>query len=246
MDGRLAEAILTVITHAVARHRGVRTITDRSTAFSHLHTAEEAGLTAALLPDASGSPDRPTPPIRADDVRHAYAALAVRAVLPADLDRVPAPAIVRARKTLRSEFDAFTAHLDDAMQRFEHIARSSDPAHLDADLHELFDTRLDSARQELETGLTRLGLRPVSAVLGARDLALPAGAAALLHSTGASTAVTTAAGAAIMFTSAARAAVVESRTQRHTAPGYLLGLREELTPKGVIDRFRRAARHRRG
>lgn len=92
---------------------------------------------------------------------------------------------------------------------------------------------------ELETGLRKLGLEPVRAVLGMKTLQLPAVAA-----TGAGLPI--AAGqsglVAAQFVASSIQAYQAAQQRRRSAAGYLLGLHRELSPRGVVDRVRRLFR----
>ncbi len=147
------------------------------------------------------------------------------------------------RRTLAAEFDAFREHLASLNDRFSELTQTEDPAILRARLEDLVEADLARPLAELERGLRHLRWEPVRAVLGRSSLALPV-VFDLLPETAQLPVVAGAAGmvAATVIGSGARVRE-EARARRRSAAGYMLGLREELNPTGVVDRMRRVFRH---
>jgi hypothetical protein len=147
--------------------------------------------------------------------------------------------VVKARRTLAAEFDAFCAHLDSLSGQFAELGQIEDQQILRVRLEILVGRDLRRPTAELGRGLRQLGLQPARAVLGMKSLQLPAAAAAAASGVG----LPLVAGQAGLVTAQFIASSVQARQtaeeRRRSAAGYLLGLHSELTPKSVVDRVRR-------
>ena len=180
------------------------------------------------------------------DLTSMYAVLALNTVLPADLGTIPAERIVRARRVLADEFDAFRHHLDALSTSFADLSSSEDPAVLNARLRLAVDRDIRTALNEIERGLRSEGLEPVRAIFSLKTPEVPI-VLAVLGTTFAGGGglpkflLDTGAIAACFVSSASRARAAKSKLRRSPG-GYLLGVREELNPHGLIDRIHRAAR----
>ncbi|MCM3920285.1 DUF6236 family protein [Frankia sp. AiPs1] len=239
MHPQLASVYLTALADRVAHANDLVPVTDQPGHLGVLNGWTVETLTHALLSDQTDR--QPTGTV--DDVSALYAAIAIQTVVPAGLADIPVAQIVDARRTLAAEFDAFREHLASLNDRFSELTQTEDPAILRARLEDLVEGDLARPLAELERGLRQLRWEPVRAVLGRSSLALP-GVFALLPETARLPVVVGAGGmvAATLIGSGARVRE-EARDRRRSAAGYLLGLREELNPTGVVDRIRRVFRH---
>ncbi|MFG3423417.1 DUF6236 family protein [Micromonospora sp. NPDC048063] len=168
-----------------------------------------------------------------------YACLALRSVLPAGLEQVSAQDIVRARRTLAVEFDAFRAHLTGLGDEFAQLDGIEDPEILRARLAAMVEADVGSSVRELERGLRALGLEPVRAIFGLKSLELPAVAALAAHALNLSPVIGAGGMLAVQAFTAVREAHRSAGERRTSAAGYLLGLRAELDPPGALERARR-------
>lgn len=238
MHPRLALVYLAALADRVAQGNDLATVTDQATSHGVLNGWTMETLARVLLADDSA--ERPAATV--DDITAMYAAVAILTVIPAGLSDVPVERIVRARRTLAAEFDAFRDHLASLADQLGALAQIEDPAILRTRLELLVQRDLRRSTDDLERGLRQLGLEPARAVLGMKSLELPATAAAAASGAG----LPIAAGQAGLVAAQLVASGVHShrqgRDRRRGAAGYLLGLREELNPTGVVDRVRRMFR----
>jgi hypothetical protein len=89
-------------------------------------------------------------------------------------------------------------------------------------------------------------VRGAGAVLAMKSLELPAVAAAAASPVGLPVAASQAGLVAAQFIASSVRAHHTAEQQRRSAAGCLLGLRKELSPRGVLDRLRRMFRHASG
>jgi hypothetical protein len=192
---------------------------------------------AVLLEDPGGpeTPPRPNSPATG-----LYACAALKAVLPDGIEHVPVETIVRARRTLSDEFDAFRVHLEELSEEFSRLEGVEDPGILKARLESMVDRNLTRPVQELERGLRVLGLEPVRTVFGLKSLELPAVAALGAHALSLSPLAGAGGAIAIQLFASTRTARRTAAERRTSAAGYLLGLRRELDPVNALGRARRA------
>jgi Family of unknown function (DUF6236) len=238
MHPRLGSVYLAALAERVAQANGMAVITDQSAAYGVLNGWELGTLARVLLSDDDDDrAGRPT-----GEVAALYAALAIRAVVPEGLADIPADRIVEARRTLAAEFDAFCLHLDSLSAQFTELARVEDPAVLRARLEVLVGRDLRRPAAELDQGLRKLGLQPARAVLGMKSLELPAVAAAAVSGAGLPVVAGQAGLVAAQFIVSGIQAHQAAEERRRSAAGYLLGLRKELSPRGVVERVRRTFR----
>lgn len=192
-------------------------------------------LGAALL-EAGGRPAAGEP------ASTLYASAAVQAVVPADLEHVTVEQIVRARRTLAAEFEAFRAHVAALGEDFARLDGVEDRGILRSRLDAMVDRDLTRPAAELERGLRSLGMQPVRAVLGMKSVELPVVAALAAEAASVSPLAGAGGAVAVQLVAATRTARREAAERRTSAAGYLLGLRRELDPVGALTRVRRALR----
>ncbi|RGC65636.1 hypothetical protein C5N14_27425 [Micromonospora sp. MW-13] len=168
-----------------------------------------------------------------------YACAALRSVLPAGLEQVSAQDIVRARRTLAAEFDAFRAHLTGLAEEFARLDGIEDPEILRARLAAMVELDLSGSIRELEQGLRALGLEPIRAMFGLKSLELPTVAALAAHALHLSPVIGAGGMLAVQAFTAVRSARESAGERRTSAAGYLLGLRAQLDPPGALERARR-------
>ena len=92
---------------------------------------------------------------------------------------------------------------------------------------------------DLDRGLRRLKLQPARAVMAMKSLELPAVAAAAVSGVGLPVAATQAGMAAAQFIASSIQVQQIAEERRRSAAGYLLGIRGELNPTGIVERVRR-------
>jgi hypothetical protein len=235
MHPHLVAVYSCALAHRIAQANDLALVTHDPRLFALPSNWTMDELSATLLGDHP-------PRMRADGGGAAamYAFAVTQAVVPADIEQLPAEKIVLARRRLSDEFSAFRAHLVSLGDELARIGSVEDVAILRSRLELLAERDLVKATRELERGLRALGLRPVRAVLGLKSLELPAAGALVAHAANLSPVV--GAGSAVVFQLVASVgrARREAATQRATGAGYLLGLRRQLSPGGALARVRRA------
>lgn len=230
MERRLAQIYVTALAHSVAAKNDMPLITDQQ-----------------------GLPDYPQGlghllalPLRGDPETTMYAVLALNAVLPADLGTIPVERIVRARRVLADEFDAFLQHLNTVSESFANLSGSEDTAVLNARLELAVDRDFRAALRELERGLRSQGLEPVRSLFSLKTPEVPIVLSVLgttfVGGGGLPKTLLDVGAVAACFVSSTIRARADRYSLRHSPAGYLLGLREELNPHGLIDRIRCAER----
>lgn len=232
---RLGAVYLAALANRVARANRMPVVTDQAQSYGALNGWEIDTLARVLLADE----DDHCPPTRpAEEISAVYAALAIQAVVPAGLESLPVERIVQTRRKLAPEFDAFCGYLDSLSTQFAEFEQIEDPAVLSARLEIMLGRDLLRPIEDLKRGLRRLGFQPAGAVLAMKTLELPAVAAAAASGI----ALPAAAGQAGMAAAQLIAAGVHARQaaeqSRRSAAGYLLGLRGQLSPTGVLYRLR--------
>jgi hypothetical protein len=240
VDPQLADVYLAALAERVARANGMPLVTDQPRAHGALNGWDVETLARVLLAgDADDMPAAREP----DGIAALYAAVAISTVVPRGLADVPVKRIIAARRMLADEFDSFREHLDSMAERFTELAEIESPEVLRARLKILVERDLRRPTATLEAGLRQLGMEPARAVLGMNSLALPATAAAVAAGAGVPVAVGQAGMVAARFIGSGLRARRSSREMRRSAAGYLLGLRLELDPRGIVERVRRTIRH---
>ncbi|SFP24405.1 hypothetical protein SAMN05421810_1025 [Amycolatopsis arida] len=240
MHPALVRVYSVALADAVAEANRMRPVTDQDDVYGALSGWTVDELAAVLLADEAGGDGGKAPPRPdAEAVAASYAVLAVRTVVPKGLEHVPVKKVIKARRALAGEFHAFRAHLEALAPVFAELAEIPDPAVLRARLELLVERELTLPTADLERALTQLGLEPAKGVLSLSSPQLPALAGAALTAAGLPPVVGQAGHVAAQLVGATAGTRRSSAQQRRTAAGYLLGLRERLEPRGVVDRFRR-------
>jgi len=218
-------------------------VTDQPDSYGALNGWKLDTLARVLLSDDTDD----YPPDRADgEVAALYATLAIQAVVPKGLESLPVERIVEVRRKLASEFDAFCAHLDSLSVQFTELAQVEDPVILRARLEVMVGRDLLRPTSDLDRGLRQLDLQPTRAVLGMKSLELLAIAAAAVSGAGLPVVAGQAGMAAAQFIASSIQTRQAAEQRRRSAAGYLLGLRGELNPAGVVERVRRMFRRASG
>lgn len=176
----------------------------------------------------------------ANEIAELYALLAVKAVVPRNIEAVPVETIIKARTKLAVEFDVFPEHLNTLAEEFSNLAQMENLTILQERLQMLVDRDLRRPTAALERNLRQLGLEPASAVLGLKTLDLPALAAAATSAAGLPAVAGQAGLASARLVAASARARSKRREARQSSPvGYLLGLKRQIGRRGLVQRIRR-------
>jgi hypothetical protein len=236
MHPRMVSVYSCALAARIAQVNSLVPVTDvnQFLALSDLWTADDLG--AALLQDTR---PKGTSPI---DSRASvlYACAAVRAVIPANIEHIPIDQIVRVRKLLSDEFDAFSEHIDAMKAEFALLDEIQDARILQARLESMVERDLTKPTRDLKRGLRALGMDPVRAVFGLKSLELPAVAALAAQALQLSPIAGAGGAITVQLLTSIRTVRRTAKERRNSAAGYLFGVRRELDPVGTLTRGRRA------
>ncbi|MBB4907251.1 DUF6236 family protein [Actinophytocola algeriensis] len=212
---RVTSAYTSLLMHRVADANELSLVTDQVAA--HAAVTNAADLVLDLLDDGH-------PAVRTTgDVASAYSVTAIETVVPADLAQVPVDKIIKARRELAVQFDAFRAHLGTLSREFTEIAAIDNGEVMRARVEMLVHDQLDQAVKDLRRELRTLGLQPAQALLSLKTLTPPALVAAASGIAGLPSVIAGAGTAAAYFVGTAHAARREARVRKRSPAGYLLG-----------------------
>jgi hypothetical protein len=176
MHPRLADVYMSTLADALAEDNNLQPVTDET-----LHHLAVGGwdlphLAQALL----GESLMVGPAGGGVDTSRALGMLAVDAVVPNDLDRVPVDRIVNVRKNHGDEFDAFRTYLDQLASGLASL-NVQDPMIMQAYLEEEYNTKLAPKLDDLRKGLRKSKLETTMGAMNV-ETTLPAliGSAAAL------------------------------------------------------------------
>ncbi|MGW8779497.1 DUF6236 family protein [Streptomyces sp. NPDC055796] len=234
VDPALAWAYKCALTQEIARRTAFAPVTDQLEAHAATDDWTAERITGTLLGSAA-------PAVGRESAQATLAMMAVRCVLPANLNHVPAERIVRLRTQYADEFVAFTTAVDAATSDVvEATQEVTDQAAFRMHLQGAFDLHLAHPLESLRKAINGLKLDTVYTALTIKpEVTVPgAGLGWLLGGT------STAVGTGIAFAALAtrQAAARERDALVSSSPaGYLLRVEKELQPVTVLNRVRRVA-----
>jgi hypothetical protein len=174
VDPAIAAVYVSALAERVAKANDLAVVTDGEGTYGTLNGWDMETIANVLLGDDQAEEGV----IDVDQVGALYAAVAVKVAVPAGIRDVPVEKIIKARRKLAPEFDAFRDHLSLLSDRLTELGKIRDPSVLEARLELMVERDLRRPTQELESKLRQLGLEPAQAVLGLKSLELPVAAAA--------------------------------------------------------------------
>jgi Family of unknown function (DUF6236) len=150
MHPRLADVYMSTLADALAESNDLQPVTDET--LDHLavggwdlpHLAQALLGESLMLGPAGGGVD----------ISKALGMLAIEAVVPSDLDRVPVERIIKVRKNHGDEFDAFRTYLDQVAGGLASL-NVQDPLIMRAYLEEEYNTKLAPKLDDLRKGLRK-------------------------------------------------------------------------------------------
>ncbi|MFC9894574.1 DUF6236 family protein [Nocardia sp. NPDC127579] len=236
MHRELAGVYLTVLADVLAARNGMTPITDQP----RLHAAASGWNVAAIAQILLH--ENEIRPVQADPTQ-AFAIMALQAVVPRDLDRVPVSRIIEARKRLLPEMLAYREFLDSLTDFFAELAECPDPEIRSARLRLKVESEVVRSMQTMEREIRRLDLQPAKAVLSLQSLAPPAVLGTVSAAAGLSPGMTSIGVAAGCVVGASAATLRRRQEVRAEHPlGYLLGLKQELGPTDLVAKVRSGMR----
>jgi Family of unknown function (DUF6236) len=227
------------LTEEVARRNRLAATTDQLPAY--------AALAGAAMP-ATPTANTMSAPATSTDVETAFGLLAVTAVIPADLDLIPAEKIIEVRRRFGQQFDRWRQNIDGLGAALaEQLRAVESPEILAAYLDDAVRQYSTAPVEDLRRGLTAIGIDMADQAINGR-FELPAGPAAVLAAAGlaAQPHIAAAAGIAAGAVAIRRAGSRRARAASLKPAAYLLSVRETLTPQTWITRVIRGMRRMAG
>jgi hypothetical protein len=238
MHRHLAAVYLAVLADVTARDNRMTPVTDQPVMLAATAGWTVDAMAGILLGSDVGSAAGTGP-----EYSHAFALLALQAVVPGDLAHVPVERIIEARRRLQPGLIRYREFLDSLAADLAEISQVPDPGVRDAKFANRVESLIKAPVDAMERELGRLGLKPARAILSMQTLAPPAVLGLIANSAGLPPVVTSA-GVAAGCLAGATGTVLDQRRQvlaSHPA-GYLLGLRQELSPGDTVARIRAGIR----
>jgi hypothetical protein len=219
------------LTEEVARRNRLAATTDQLPAYAAL-----AGAAMPATPTASTTAALAT----SAGVETAFGLLAVSAVIPADLDLIPAERIIEARRRFGRQFDRWRQSVDVLGAALAQQLRAVEsPEILAAYLDDAVRQYSTAPVEDLRRSLTAVGFDMADQAVNSR-FELPAGLAAV--GLASQPHIAAAAGIAAGAVAIRRAGARKARAASLAPAAYLLSVRETLTPQTWITRVIRAMR----
>jgi hypothetical protein len=231
MHPKLAAAYLGTVAARVCEANRYQPVTDQVEPAVPAPSTELGASTRLLL----GAEDRGI-----EEGTDLYVMLALRYAVPANLEQVDPATIIECRTELAEELQHFRDHV--AVQQEELTELASIPERrrrLEA-FAEHVEQRVEVPLRALEKGLRLHKLEPTRSLLLAGSFAPPAAVSAALATAGAlNPAIATAVGAvAAIGTAWWQVGNIRAAAKAASPVGYLLDVRDRLTPTGLVDRVR--------
>lgn len=219
------------LTEEVARRNRLAATTDQLPAYAAL-----AGAAMPATPTANAMSALAT----SAGVETAFGLLAVTAIIPADLDLIPAEKIIEARLRFGGQFDRWRQNVDGLGTALAQQLRAVEsPEVLAAYLDDAVRQYSIAPMEDLRQGLTAVGIDMADQAMNSR-FELPAGLAAV--GLASQPHIAAAAGIAAGAVAIRRAGSRKARATSLAPAAYLLSVRETLTPQTWITRVIRAMR----
>lgn len=227
MHPRLASLYLCALADRLAHRNRLAAVTDQPQVHGALNGWTVDTLARLILGAGAATEGAVAP----DDIAYSFTVLAIATVLPAGLDRIPFHAILQLRERLAGRMYEYRRFLETQTGPFTEIASITDENLRKERLKILVEGEIAPRVTELEQSLRSAGFQPVKAILSMKTMAPPAVVAAVAPHLGVPSVV--AAGAT--FAGCLISAGLDTRQQANRAltespAGYLLGLRQGLSP----------------
>jgi hypothetical protein len=168
------------------------------------------------------------------DIQATFALIALTAVVPKDLDKIPMTKIIEIRQRYGTEFDNWHDHIDSiGAWLAQNLRDIESPSMLDAYLQEAVQRYQTEPLRRLRRGLTDLGVETAHLAVNSK-YELPAA----LATAGLATQpyLAAAAGIAVAVTGLRRMTRDKARAKLQSPVTYLLNVEEELSPTSLLDR----------
>lgn len=227
---RLGDVYITALAEAMAPRIGARPLAERGT--DHVAVS---GLTLERLTDALLNDDgmRPGPQHQDTEIEEAMATIALRYVVPADPDSIPATEIVSFRNKYQEDRGQFQAEIVKIIKELGYVKEMTNPDDIRRHLQSEYDKRLAGKVKQLEKAMQTVGWNTVENAMAA-SWAVPAGLGAVFASLGLAGAVTGAAGVAFAGWSMLRKRrKAIDDLLKPSAEAYLYRAKKALSPEAL-------------
>jgi hypothetical protein len=166
-------------------------------------------------------------PLKLADFQAGFGLLSINAVIPQDLDHVPAAKIVEIRRRFAAQFDRWRQYSDEVAAGLEaELQGVESPQVLQAYLDDAVQRYATGPADDIKRGLADIGLDAATTALNTK-FTVPAAAVTGLVAPP----IAAAGGIALAVTSLRRSALHQAQAKQAAPAAYLLSVRDELTPK---------------
>ncbi|MFD7282957.1 DUF6236 family protein [Streptomyces sp. NPDC059862] len=229
---QVASVFQCALADELARRNGMQTITDRPEEHAALNGWTVEALARVLLEEGDAGPNVPDE----GSIVEAFALTVLQTVVPVGIERLPLKRLLEVRGELLGELRAFREFVHSLSEYLADAAATEDERVRAAKLEVLAEEQVEPRLRELERAVRLARLEPVRAVLSLKDLAPPALLGAGAGMLGGPPAVAASGALALCVLSSVRASRQQAAELQGTSPvGYLLGIREGLSP-GLVAR----------
>jgi hypothetical protein len=243
MHPKLAHIYLAILADHVARDNEMTTITDQPTMQASTAGWTIERMAQMILDDAT------VLPVSRDnaDIAQAFTIMAFQTVLPRGLHQISIDRVIEARKRLLPQMTAYREYLNSLSDRFAEIAELPDPDVRSAKLELMVGSEIRDRLGIMEREIGRLGLQPIRAIFSIQSLTPPALIGVLGNAIDIAPVITaTTVAAGCLVGASANAMSNRSKVRQSHPAGYLLSIKSELNPVGVVAHTRRAFRRAAG
>ncbi|WP_330309805.1 MULTISPECIES: DUF6236 family protein [unclassified Streptomyces] len=235
MDPALVWVYKCALSEEVARRGDFVPTTDQAAAHAASHGWDAERVTDALLDRPSVLREPREAP--SSDLTDAMGMLAVRIVVPEDLDAVPVGKIVELRRRHKDEFDTFNREVTAAAADLrEHLADVTLPTSIDRYVSMEVGRRFERPLEELRRAMRGLGIDTAFSAANLK-FAVPATLAGMAGGVYAGPLVSTATGVTFALAGLARTVTGERQALRASSPSaYLLSVEKGLETRSLVRR----------
>lgn len=231
IHNRLADVYITALAEAMAPTIGARPLAEKG--MDHVAVS---GLTLERLTDAllNDNDMRPEPQKRETEIEEAMATVALRYVIPADPDSIPAGEIIKFRNTYQEERGQFQSEVTKIIKDLSYMKEMKNPDDILRHLQSEYNKRLAGKVKRLDEGMQKAGWNTFENAMAA-SWAVPAGLGAFIAALGLGGAVAGPVGGAVGVAFAGWSILRKHRKAREellkpSAEAYLYRAKKALSP----------------
>uniref|UniRef100_A0AAU2A6C6 DUF6236 family protein n=1 Tax=Streptomyces sp. NBC_00093 TaxID=2975649 RepID=A0AAU2A6C6_9ACTN len=237
MDPALVWVYKCALSEEVARRGELVPTTDQAAAHAASHGWNAERVAEALL-DLGGVNELREPrgkPSR--DITDVVGMLAVRIVVPDEIDAVPVGKIIELRRRHKDEFDTFNREVTAAAADLrEHLADVTLPSSIDRYVAMEVERRFERPVEKLRRAMRGLGIDTAFSAANLK-FAVPAALTGMASGVYTGPVVSATAGITFALAGLARTATGERRARRASSPSaYLLSVEKGLEPRSLVRR----------